>query len=222
MNQVGVFAKYWQAGSVKTRLAASIGNVMAADLYRCFVEETIRIVDRSRCDIRTLVFSPPEQRASMAAIVDPSWGLWPQSDGSLGRRMSHFFFDAFRNGAEKVILVGSDTPSLPSARLAQAFRRLDRADVVLGPSDDGGYYLIGMKQPQPQLFQAIEWSTERVFDQTRAVIQRAGLLLAPLAPWYDVDRLDDLHRLQNDLQSLQQSDATNLIDRIDAALRGLK
>jgi len=105
-------------------------------------------------------------------------------------------------GHPQALALNSDGPTLPATYLQQAMEQLNRAEVVLGPSQDGGYYLIGLKRPQPGLFVDIEWSSERVTAQTLARAEAMGLRVALLPPWYDVDTAADLVRLQADLASL--------------------
>ena len=107
-------------------------------------------------------------------------------------------------GHPKAIALDSDSPTLPAAHLLEAVAQLDRADLVVGPSEDGGYYLIGLKQSQPDLFREIAWSTERVASQTVARAQALGLSVALLPAWYDVDIPADLDRLRSELATLPE------------------
>jgi rSAM/selenodomain-associated transferase 1 len=157
---LGIFAKHWQPGEVKTRLAASIGPEAAARLHRVFVETLLQRMAgvAGKC---VLAYWPSERHGEFAALVreaaypfallDPSaaplaspWQLVPQSPGDLGARMEHFFQASFASGADRVVIIGSDSPTLPIEYVRQAFDELRRSDVVLGPSDDGGYYLLGL------------------------------------------------------------------------------
>src|SRR5690606_6809573 len=117
-------------------------------------------------DERWLVVSPPESLAVFSELAQPHWQVVPQADGDLGERMRRFFEAAFIAGAQRVVLIGSDSPTLPRERLDEAFRKLSTCDVVLGPSDDGGYYLIGCARPIDAIFKDISWSTPQVFEQT--------------------------------------------------------
>lgn len=220
MRQLGVFAKYWQPGAVKTRLASAIGEEKAADLYKAFLTATLRR-GASVADQRTLVFWPPEREALMAALGGAAWHLQPQSEGDLGERMQSFFAAAFGNHMAQpqqasenqqqtpasVVLIGSDSPSLPMEFIEQAFARLREVPVVLGPSDDGGYYLIGLSQPRPELFENIAWSTPNVLEQTQTRLKATDTAYELLPRWYDVDELADVERLTSDLTNgIQQAD----------------
>lgn len=197
MRQLGIFAKFWTPGEVKTRLAATIGHERAAELHRaCLTTLLARL--RELADRRVLAFSPAEQRAGFQAIAG-AWSLEVQSTGDLGERMRHHLAAAFRTGAESAVLIGSDSPTLPLAFIEEAYERLREVPVVLGPSDDGGYYLIGLSRPDPPLFDRISWSTGEVWQQTVERLTAANWSYHQLPPWYDVDTADDLARLRAEL-----------------------
>jgi glycosyltransferase A (GT-A) superfamily protein (DUF2064 family) len=128
--------------------------------------------------------------------------LLPVAGVDIGDCLSQVLGRLLAAGHPRAIALNSDGPTLPESRLRQAFARLDGTDVVLGPSEDGGYYLIGLKQACPELFRDIEWSSERVTAQTLARAQAMGLSVALLPPWYDVDTSADLDRLQGELATL--------------------
>jgi rSAM/selenodomain-associated transferase 1 len=121
----------------------------------------------------------------------------PQHGENLGARMAHVFEDLFRLGAESIVVVGSDLPDLPARLLHQAFDALrgGKDRIVLGPSTDGGYYLIGMNRLFPPLFDGVEWSTDRVFDQTVRIAGTLDLHVVTLDRWTDVDEAADLSRV---------------------------
>ena len=220
MDQLGVFAKYWQPGTVKTRLAASIGHQSAADLYRLLLELVLDRATQEFSGKRILAFSPPDQKAAFDELVGAEWQLKAQSQGNLGARMSHFFECAFADNSSKVVLLGSDSPDLPAGTITNAFRALDVATVVLGPSEDGGYYLIGMREFVPQVFHDIDWSTGRVYKQTTARLT-PDVNWQALPMWYDVDEVVDLRRLRTTLANddVHHSDLfERLGDVIDKAL----
>ena len=136
-------------------------------------------------------------------LAGDKFHLEPQADGDLGRRLSLFFVQRFVEGARRVVVVGSDSPTLPLPYIDDAFSALDDADVVLGPAMDGGYYLIGLREPMPELFERVDWSGERVLRQT---MERMGdaRRLALLPPWYDVDRRVDWEMLVGHLAALRK------------------
>ena len=215
LNQLGVLAKYWQPGKTKTRLAASIGDSAAAMLSHLFLIATLRRVD-TFSGRRVLAYSPEERSEAFRQLVDQDWQLKPQSDGDLGQRMSAYFQDAFAGGADRVVLIGSDSPSLPVRRFEDAFHALDVHDLVLGPSEDGGYYLIGMRRYIPEVFESIDWSTGQVYEQTVNVAVGHCIDYASLPTWYDVDVYEDLLRLKLDLDA--NEDTSDLADALSKLL----
>ncbi len=199
MNHFGILAKYWQPGAVKTRLATAIGDESASRLYRSFVESLLRRLD-STADQRVLAVTPAERMPEFQQLAGPAWTVVPQVGGDLGARLQAVFADQFRRGARRVVLIGSDSPTLPRAYVDDAFARLDEYPVVLGPADDGGYYLVGAADRIPPIFSKIEWSTSRVFAQTAERLRSAGCPFATLPLWYDVDDLAGLERLKTELR----------------------
>lgn len=180
---LGIFAKWPAPGRVKTRLGVSPRR--AVEVALAFLRDTmVRLHDVA--DQRHLVFAPAEARDDVADFADPAYDLTPQTEGDLGQRLEHFFRDRFAAGASKVVVVGTDSPTLPVAHVADAFRQLDEADVVLGPATDGGYYLIGCRR-LPPIFTGIAWSGPQVLAQTVAQLPDPSWTLALLPPWYDVD-----------------------------------
>lgn len=117
-----------------------------------------------------------------------------QRGRDLGSRMRNAFAGCFRAGCLKAILIGTDTPWMGRGRLELALRALDRADVVLGPTRDGGYYLVGARRPVPEMFSGIDWGTSRVLRQTVATLERAGVPFRLLPRDFDLDRPEDFAR----------------------------
>jgi uncharacterized protein len=189
-----VFAKHPRPGAVKTRLAASIGNEAAAGLYRALAEHVLEATAPAAGEYERLVFFEPGEALEEVRAWLPGTRLLAQSGPDLGARMADAFARAFARGASRVALVGTDTPGVTRETAALALSALDAADVVLGPAEDGGYYLVALRRPQPSLFAGIDWSTSRVLDETRARAAAAGLDVRELAPLADVDTLDDLRR----------------------------
>ena len=212
MNAFGLFVKQPVPGRVKTRLAAGLGADRAAELYTAFVTD---LADRFRttADRRTLGFTPNDTpaREYFNHIAQTDFTLWPQPDVSLGERIQAFFEEQFATGAERVVLIGSDSPSLPVAIVEDAFEQLAKADVVLGPATDGGYYLIGQRKLIGQskasrpIFDDIDWSESRVLTQTVERVAACHATLALLTPWYDIDTQDDLTLLQGHLAAMQHA-----------------
>lgn len=219
MKQLGVFAKFWQAGAVKTRLAASLGHATASRLHRAFVACLVRRLEGVPADC-VLVCSPAVHQADFRALAGPAWRVEPQVQGDLGRRMQQFFHRALACGAQQVVLVGSDSPTLPAEFVEEAFRQLHRRRIVLGPAEDGGYYLVGVSGQVPDIFSAMAWGSNRVWDDTVRRLDAAGCAYHPLPAWYDVDTRADLERLARELEACHDSaDPRSALRRqVEAAL----
>jgi len=204
MNVFGLFAKQPQAGTVKTRLAKSIGDAAAADLYAAFIADLIERF-RNTADRRLLGYAPANAAARefFQNAAQNDYTLWPQPDVDLGGRMAAFFHHAFQSGADRVVLIGSDSPTLPTEFVRRAFDELHQADCVLGPAGDGGYYLIGLRRELPRVFHDITWSGPAVLRQTVERLQSEAATLKLLPLWYDVDCSDDVEFLRGHLAALQ-------------------
>ncbi len=143
---------------MKTRLARTIGDEAAAEIYRASLAVTLARFENAG-EARTVVFTPLEHQAEIQTLAGARWIARPQASGDLGERMEHYFSAAFARGASRVVLIGSDSPTLPAAFVYDAWRQLADTPVVLGPARDGGYYLVGLSQPLPALFADIRVST---------------------------------------------------------------
>jgi rSAM/selenodomain-associated transferase 1 len=196
-----VMAKAPRAGAVKTRLCPPLSPAAAARLYRCFL---LDVLDRVRTlrGVTPVVAYTPRRARGFFASAQPGMLLLPQGGGDLGGRMAGVFARVFAQGFAAALVIGADSPTLPTRHLRAAVRALARgADGVIGPSEDGGYYLLGLRAPCPAMFEGIAWSTGRVLAQTLARARRAGRELARLPPWYDVDTVADLRRLGAELRA---------------------
>jgi hypothetical protein len=194
---VAVVAKAPRAGDVKTRLCPPLTPGDAADLHAAFLADTADLVTGLAGVRGAFVFTPAEDEPYFARLA-PAFVRVLQQGPDLGARLQHAFAALFATGARVVVAVGADTPTLPAALITDAVSRLadDRADVVLGPTDDGGYYLVGLRRPAPALFDGIAWSTPAVLGETLQRAETAGLRVALLPPWFDVDTPVDLERLE--------------------------
>jgi rSAM/selenodomain-associated transferase 1 len=187
-----VFVKEPRPGAVKTRLAAFVGPEAAAHLYRALAEAVLEATTPVPGEYERLVFfHPPEARRALREWL-PGVSLRSQAGADLGERMADAFARAFRRGAARVAIVGSDVPGLTRGTARRALATLDEADVVLGPAEDGGYYLIALRAPHPELVRGIDWSTPAVLGQTLARAEAAGLAVRRIETLRDVDTLDDL------------------------------
>ncbi len=194
-----LMAKQPEPGRTKTRLIPALSPVQAADLYRCFLLDKLDQMRAVRDVCRAVAFHPAAARAYFADFA-PDVDLIPQAGADLSQRLLSVCAAAFEQGYRQVVAIDSDTVTLPSAYLQQAFQGLDNplVDVTLGPCEDGGYYAIGTKRLIPALFD-VTMSTPHVLRDTLAQASQAGLRVDLLPEWYDVDRPSDLKRLAADL-----------------------
>lgn len=190
-----LFAKAPRPGHVKTRLAKTYGDDVAARLYTAFVRDLVRRVRADRC---VIYHDPVEPGPVLEALGLP---LLPQRGLDLGARLEAAFTDEHGAGSERVVVIGCDTPDLPLDRVDHAFAALGFADLVLGPALDGGYYLIGARGVPP-VFADIPWGSGEVLATTVLRARAAGLEVASLEPWYDVDDEHALHFLHAHLRLL--------------------
>ena len=195
---VAVMAKAPSAGTVKTRLCPPLSPAEAAELADAFLRDAWTGVQALAGVVPAVVYAPDEARAFFETLA-PGSPLFPQRGADLGARMAHAFDDLLALDVAGAIVIGSDAPTLPRAILTEAIAEVAAADLVLGPSDDGGYYLIGLRAPRPELFADIAWSTDTVFDATLGRARLAGLRTAVLPAWFDVDTPGDLDRLASSL-----------------------
>lgn len=217
---LGLFGKRPDPGLVKTRLAAEFGPDVAAEMHAAMLFDTLGVWSSERFltpgGRRVLVFSPSDAGPWFDARVPETFALQAQVDGDLGQRMHAFFAGEFEDGATRVVLVGSDTPTLDPTLVISAFLCLEGRDVVLGPSTDGGYYLVGCRRSVPPIFEGIEWSTATVLAQTIERLRDTSLSLAVLPPWYDVDTPDDWRTLAGHLGAMHRSGMDPGLPRTEA------
>jgi rSAM/selenodomain-associated transferase 1 len=191
-----LFAKYPDQGAVKTRLAQDLCGIEAEELYRAFVLDTLSLLKCTGIPVTICCF-PDVSQKSFAAWLGDAYRYLPQHGKDLGDRIKNCFSQAYSLGFEQVAALGTDIPDLPSAFVTEAFVSLKKDDAVIGPSTDGGYYLIGFKKSRflPKAFNRIDWSTDRVFSQTMDRLYAAGSKTHVLPAWHDVDTLADLQEL---------------------------
>ena len=192
MRHLIVFVKAPIPGRVKTRLQARYTPTQVAAIYRAFTMDVLGHGSAVPCERRTVCFAPAEVEGTIRELAGPGWEMTPQGMGDLGDRMARALMESFAQGAARAVLIGSDSPSLPPSVVSEAFERLRGRDLVIGPSVDGGYYLVGMSRPLPEVFRGVHWSTARTLSETLDRAGAVGARMALLPPWYDVDTPEDL------------------------------
>lgn len=191
-SRLVVFLKAPRPGSVKTRLAETLGADAACAAYRQLVERLL--ANLAPLVAVELCFTPPDASSEINPWLRTEWAARPQSEGDLGERLHAAFTEHFLTEAERVVIIGSDCPAVTAADIEDAWLALDGHDVVLGPALDGGYWLIGLRAPQPGLFTAMPWSTDAVFGETMRRARESGLRVATLRELSDVDTAADWER----------------------------
>jgi rSAM/selenodomain-associated transferase 1 len=201
---LAVMTKAPRAGMVKTRLTPPLSPEEAAALNICFLRDTAAAIKKTAeqgAARGIAVYTPVGAEAAYDGILPGEFELVPQRGGPFGERLTFATEDLFRLGFASACLIDSDSPTVPQKAFAQAVELLRQNEdaVVLGPSDDGGYYLIGLKKLHRSLFEGIDWSTEHVLEQTIARARDVGLPVHLLPTWYDVDDRKTLQRLCGEL-----------------------
>jgi rSAM/selenodomain-associated transferase 1 len=195
-----VFAKVPRPGAVKTRLTPVLTPGEAARLYRAFLKDALDQYRSLDVDVRLHLAGmngTPE-----LPFVPEDVPVFAQEGDGLGPRMQTAFRDAFSSGFERVCVIGTDHPTLPSGFVRQGFKSLDAPSAItIGPSADGGFYLLGMRSFHPVLFDGMTYSHSRVFSDTLARVSRTDAHLTVLPRWYDVDTPETLRRLLDDLDA---------------------
>lgn len=201
-----VMAKKPTVGKTKTRLCPPLTRKEAADLYRCLLLDTLALMSRVEYVQPIVAHLPADAAPFFRRIAPAGFGFVRQAEADLGERLDNVVQHCLGEGYQKVVVIDSDSPTLPESYLHSAFRALDEpnVDVVLGPCDDGGYYLIGLKSPQSTLFRGIVMSTSTVAAETVERARSQGLQTHCLPYWYDVDTAEDLERLVAEFRSQAQ------------------
>ena len=197
-----IMAKQPLVGRTKTRLVPFLTAEEATQIYEALLLDTIEMVLQlsSVADLAVAI-TPPESRAYFEAITPPGTPIHPVVGMDIGACLEQALGWLLAQGYRKALAINSDGPSLPVTVLQQAIIALEDADLVIGPSEDGGYYLVGMKQLHHEIFESIPWSSAEVLSQTLQRASELGVRLALTQTWYDIDTPADLLRLQAELLS---------------------
>ena len=208
-----VFVKNPIPNQVKTRLLPRLSPEQAASLYRAFLMDwCTALAELPNIDV-VIAYTPPESQHDIQTLIGNDVTYIPQKGTGLGERLTSATQWAAENGYDKIFLVGSDSPTLPLSYISQAIAGLNSRDIVIGPSMDGGYYLIGFATQNlanivPSIFEEIAWSTSHVFQQTLERIRTMNATVKLLPPWYDVDTPEDLSFLHAHLSAMRLAEGT--------------
>lgn len=193
-----IMAKVPEAGKVKTRLQPRLSPGQAAKFAECLLQDTIAKT-AGRQDHLIIAYTPAGRRGFFDQFSQQKFIYTPQKGSDLGERMFNAFDFAFAQKMDSVVMIGTDSPTFPPEFIDQAFEFLENTDAVLGETEDGGYYLIGLKTLIKEIFENVQWSSPETFKQTAENIRKLGLNMARLPKWYDVDEPEDLERLKIEL-----------------------
>lgn len=194
-----VIAKRPQPGRTKTRLTPPLTSEQATQLYACLLQDTLELARAVPKVSRFILYTPTSEWRYFTKLA-PDFALLAQDGNDLGERLDNALTDCLEKGFSQVVIMNSDGPTLPADYVVQAFTRLNKVDAVFGPSEDGGYYLVGLTRPQPRLLREIKMSTPTVLQDTLALAKAENVRVSLLPTWHDIDTIDDLQRLIGELQ----------------------
>lgn len=191
-----LFAKKPSAGMVKTRLVPTLAPDEAASLYECMLHDTIDKIVRLPGITPFICYQDDPGAELYFRGIAPAIEIFPQQKSDLGKRMQQAFVQLFARGFREVAIIGSDSPDLPPEIIHEVFTLLedDQTDIVFGPAEDGGYYLLAMKRLWSELFTGVNWSSGTVLAESLEIARDAFLGAALLPEWYDIDLPEDLQR----------------------------
>ena len=203
-NALVIVAKAPVVGQVKTRLCPPLSAAEAAELFRCFLVDTVERACMVADTQVWLAFTPADSEALFRTLLPFPLRYRPQRGNGLGERLVNIFADLLDEGFNKIVIMDSDSPTLPTTYLQEAFAALSdpSTDAVFGPCSDGGYYLVGARAVHLGLFENITWSTASVLAETLAHARLYQLNVTLLPAWYDIDNGADLHKLAVELGRL--------------------
>ena len=205
-----VMAKVPVSGEVKTRLTPPFSPNEAAELFRCFFLDAMELARRVKNSDVVLCYTADDALDAFPVSGISGSECIPQGEGDLGARMRRAFETLLDRGYSKVVLIGTDMPTLPLDYIEEAFTLLDEHPVVLGPAMDGGYYLLGLRTMIPEIFDGIDWRTSQVLQQTSERLVRRDIQPVCLLPWYDVDNAAEVDFLVAHLDLLQIRESVRL------------
>ncbi len=205
-----IFAKNPVPGKVKTRIIPHITAIDAAGLYKAFITDIVSNTLKLSCERTIIAYTPLNSQATFHHIYGQSINYIPQKGNDLGERMKNAFRYSFNEGSKRTVIIGTDSPTLPISYIQKAFSVLEKIPITIGPTFDGGYYLVGLSEQNYEIFDGIEWSTPSVFSQTLTKIKTTNKQFYLLSPWYDVDTPEDLTFLRSHIVAMKMSKASDL------------
>lgn len=220
-RKLGVFVKIPRPGEVKTRLSPPLTDDEACALYRAFIEDLFARLSRLK-KIDVTVFWSGADPPALDDMLPPRFRLERQAGENLGQRLSNAFRHLLADDRDVALIIGSDSPDVPLAYLKRAYVKLKHKDVVLGPSSDGGYYLIGLRKNVAPLFDGVSWGHDTVLEATLERIKEQSLLFSLLPLWYDVDEPRSLALLRNMIlaKQIEHGDRLRRTEKVLRALGG--
>lgn len=195
-----IMTKVPRAGNVKTRLQNILSPENCAELAAVFLKDTVNKA-KSVCDKIIIAFFPPSEKDKLTEILPDENILIEQTGANLGERMFSAFEFAFANDSDAVVMIGTDSPTFPADFIEQAFEFLEtNSDVILGKTEDGGFYLIGLRVLPKEIFENVAWSSPKTFEEVYRNIMDLNLHLRETPSWYDVDEPPDFEKLKAEFQ----------------------
>ena len=210
-NGVLVFIKSPETGKIKSRLSTSIDKEIVKSIYKLFVQDLLKNLEKLQYE-KIICYHPKNASDEIKKWLGTDYIYLPQTGRNLGERLKNGFIQGFENGFTKLIAIGSDSPDMNIDFFNDAIKNLDSCDTVIGPSIDGGYYLIGFKKNSfyPEVFDDIPWSTEFVYKKSLDSINKANLKVHILPLWHDVDTIEDLFNLYKNNQNTEFKDSQTI------------
>jgi len=202
-----IFAKEPRKGKVKTRFHKRLSRETCLNLYRAFLKDAVHLAKTADCETRIVAYAAKGKIPAYFKKIAPSFDFYKQRGRNFGRRIHDVFRFASKNKDAKIVIIGSDSPALPPRYIKQAFNKLTRSDLVLGPTHDGGYYLIGLKKPCSGLFRGVKWSTCKTMENTITNARRLNKKVSLLPESYDVDEPESFSYLERDLRKRSKKTA---------------
>ena len=194
-----IMAKVPSAGAVKTRMQPYLSAEQSAELATALLSDAERKIIKSH-HTSIIAYSPANQLNHLKTILQHEHLLIDQAGKDLGDRMMNAFRFGFSQGFDAIVMIGTDSPTFPTESIEEAFEQLEKeTDIVLGKSEDGGFYLIGLRTTYSDLFDDVDWELDDTFNRTLKNAEKLGMFEGLVAPWYDVDLPDDLERLKKEL-----------------------